>query len=141
MDCAYGRVSAGMFVDFDESNHFVKRSSCDSNHKCVHGVWCAQRSAFCSQACNGAKELRLTTFSLGGTAFSSGLRACCARAQTVSVRATSVTWLPMALARHRWRAVSSTFLWPTIGIPPPIISEAARFDSSVGRADYLINML
>ena len=140
MDCAYGRVSAGMFVDFDESNHFVKRSSCDSNHKCVHGVWCAQRSAFCSQACNGAKELRLTTFSLGGTAFSRGLRACCARAQTVSARNLSHMAATGTRPSHR-RAAASTFLWPTIGIPPPIIPEAARFDSLVGRADYLIKML
>ena len=39
------------------------------------------------------------------------------------------------------RAVASMFLWPTIGIPPPIISEAAGFDSPVGRADYLIKIL
>ena len=39
------------------------------------------------------------------------------------------------------RAVASMFLWPTIGVPPPIISEAAGFDSPLGRADYLIKML
>ena len=36
------------------------------------------------------------------------------------------------------RAAASTFLWPTIGIPPLIISEAAVFDSSVG---HLIKIL
>jgi hypothetical protein len=40
------------------------------------------------------------------------------------------------------RAAASTFLRPTIGIPPLIISaEAAGFDSPVGRADYLIKIL
>ena len=39
------------------------------------------------------------------------------------------------------RAAGSTFLWPSIGIPPPILPEAAGFDSSVGRADFLIKML
>ena len=39
------------------------------------------------------------------------------------------------------RAAASTFLWPTVGIPPPIISEAAGFDSPVGRADYIIKLL
>ena len=32
------------------------------------------------------------------------------------------------------RAVASMFLWPTIGVPPPIISEVAGFDSPMGRA-------
>ena len=42
---------------------------------------------------------------------------------------------------NKIRAAASTFLRPTIGIPPLIISEAAGFDSPVGRADYLIKIL
>ena len=39
------------------------------------------------------------------------------------------------------RATASTFLWPTVGIPAPIISEPAEFDSRVGPADFLIKKL
>ena len=65
---------------------------------------------------------------------------------TASVRTFRSAWHLVQVAgsftrQPARRAAASSFLWPTIGIPPLIISEAAGFDSPVGRADYLIKLL